>query len=456
MPWMQDIKGESDWQARLSFTAGKSGGIDLSVHSSLDGIAVSLPAPMDKSADGSRELDLGIGLGGTRQGIYSLRYGDVLQMNWMNDAGTGKLKRMAIILGEGAAPVLPERNVIQVGGTLSRFDWHQWQGLLKSMTTSESRGGELPLQIRMQHLQLIDSSERKIGASEADIANLPRIDLAINDFAYGEMNLGAIAFKLEPRDRSVQFEDISVTSRSFNLKGSGQWRMGAKTSFKVSVASPNLGKMLRGLGFASVIKGGDTRANGTVMWTGSPLDFSLARLEAKGHVVIKDGTIEEVKPGAGKLLGLLSLQALPRRLFLDFTDLSKKGLQFQSIKGDINISDGNAVTDNMLMKSLPADILVTGRTGLVARDYEQLVVVVPNVSDTVSVAGALAWGPQVAAALMVMQKLFKSDIDEATMTRYRITGSWEKPVITRLEPLPLQGNKNDQSAEQNVLPGEAQ
>jgi uncharacterized protein YhdP len=59
--------------------------------------------------------------------------------------------------------------------------------------------------------------------------------------------------------------------------------------------------------------------------------------------------------------------------------------------------------------------------------------VVPNVSDTATVVSALAWGPQVAAVVVLLQEIFKSDIGAATMTRYRITGSWEKPVIKRIE-----------------------
>jgi uncharacterized protein YhdP len=110
-------------------------------------------------------------------------------------------------------------------------------------------------------------------------------------------------------------------------------------------------------------------------------------------------------------------------------------LQFSRIEGDIRFADGNALTDNLHLESLPANMLITGRTGLAEHDFDQLIAVVPNVSGTVSVAGALAWGPQAAAVLMVLQKLFKSGIDAATMTRYELTGSWNAPKLTRLDPL---------------------
>jgi uncharacterized protein YhdP len=215
----------------------------------------------------------------------------------------------------------------------------------------------------------------------------------------------------------------------------GQWEAGGDSHFDIRLSSENFGRMMRDLGFVSVISGGTIFAEGKILWPGSPAAFDVGKLGGEMHVKIEGGTIEDVQPGAGKLLGLLSLQALPRRLFLDFSDISRKGLQFSRIEGDIRFADGNALTQNLHLESLPANMLITGRTGLAERDFEQLITVVPNVSGTVSVAGALAWGPQAAAVLMVLQKLFESGIDAATMTRYELTGSWNAPKLTRLDPL---------------------
>ncbi|MCW8919830.1 MAG: TIGR02099 family protein, partial [Gammaproteobacteria bacterium] len=196
--------------------------------------------------------------------------------------------------------------------------------------------------------------------------------------------------------------------------------------------APDLGAMMRQLGFASVFQGGKSHASGKVWWLGAPTAFTLAGLNAQLAVSIKDGTIVDVEPGAGRLLGILSVPALPRRLFLDFRDVFKKGLAFTSVKGDIRIEQGEAYTSNLRLESVPASILVTGRTGLVAQDFAQDIYVVPNVSDTVSVASALAWGPQVAAVVVLLQEIFKSDIKAATMSRYHLSGSWREPLIRRI------------------------
>ena len=52
-----------------------------------------------------------------------------------------------------------------------------------------------------------------------------------------------------------------------------------------------------------------------------------------------------------------------------------KGLAFDSITGDFRLFDGNATTDNLAIVGSSANISITGRTGLRARDYDQQVYV---------------------------------------------------------------------------------
>lgn len=437
---LEMASGESDWQARMTLTPGEEGGVSLNIFSDLKGVAINLPPPMGKAAEIDRSLALTLGLGGQQRGIHSLQYNGRFNAAWQLDNNSGKVRRLSVLLGKAEAAQLPEQEVLQIGGIMEDVRWLQWRKVIDHYFPDTQGEQKMPLVIAMQrlHLAKMEGEPEKNDA----LARMPKIDLDIRDFAYDDIQLGGIAGRIEPSPTRVSFRAMRINAPNFKLEGSGSWRPGGKTRLQLALNSSNLGKMFRSMGFASVIDGGKTKANGDVEWPGSPLEFSLKGLAAKGRINIEDGVIDQIDPGAGKLLGLLSLEALPRRLFLDFSDLSGKGLKFSSIKGDLRIRDGDARTDNLVLKSSPADILVTGRTGLVARDFDQLVSVVPNVAGTVSVAGALAWGPQVAAVLAIIQGLFKSGIDEATMTQYEIHGTWEKPEIIRLEPEPVAETEN--------------
>src|SRR5699024_3131876 len=132
----------------------------------------------------------------------------------------------------------------------------------------------------------------------------------------------------------------------------------------------NLGKMLDALGFEGLFVGGETRASLDATWPGAPSSFELANMEGLLKVDIGKGRVPEVKPGMGRLFGLMSIAELPRRVSLDFGDVLGKGFGFESMKGSFRFHDGNAETDDFTVKGPAADMLVEGRVGFRARDYD--------------------------------------------------------------------------------------
>ncbi|HFC52887.1 MAG TPA: hypothetical protein ENJ43_00440 [Gammaproteobacteria bacterium] len=187
--------------------------------------------------------------------------------------------------------------------------------------------------------------------------------------------------------------------------------------------------MLEALGFSAMVHGSDLVLEGTLGWPGSPMDFSLRNMHGRVELNIGEGYIESMEPGAGRLFGLFSLQALPRRLALDFRDLFSKGFRFDRIRGGIRLGDGNATTRDLLLEGATARIAVSGRTGYVARDYDQHILVIPGDGSNLFVAGALAWGPQAGALIWMAEKLLR--LDKVAQYVYHVTGTWDNPIIVR-------------------------
>jgi uncharacterized protein YhdP len=135
------------------------------------------------------------------------------------------------------------------------------------------------------------------------------------------------------------------------------------------------------------------------------------------------------------VLGLASIAALPRRLALDFSDLTDKGLAFDNARGDFDLRGGSAYTDNVLFKGPAAEIGIIGRIGLRAHDYDQTAVVTGNVGSTLpiaGIAGAFAAGPIVGGAVLLFTEVFKQPLKGLARAYYRITGSWDNPTIDRI------------------------
>ncbi|MDQ7073371.1 MAG: AsmA-like C-terminal region-containing protein [Gammaproteobacteria bacterium] len=132
----------------------------------------------------------------------------------------------------------------------------------------------------------------------------------------------------------------------------------------------------------------------------------------------------------------MSIAALPRRLSLDFSDLFGKGFTFDSITGDFKFKNGLALTDNFMLKSASAEIVITGVTDLVNQQYDQKVTVIPNVSSTLPLAGAVAGGPiglGVGTAILLVDKLtdklFDKNIINVISYKYDLTGPWDDPAV---------------------------
>jgi uncharacterized protein YhdP len=208
---------------------------------------------------------------------------------------------------------------------------------------------------------------------------------------------------------------------------------GQQGALKLELVSTDLLQTMRDLGYGDTITGKQGTVVANVTWPGAPDSQLLGRLNGTVSIQIDDGQLLSVQPGAGRIFGLMSVAALPRRLSLDFTDFTDKGLAFDSVRGDFTLKAGDAYTENLLLKGPAAEIGVVGRTGLGQRDYDQTAVVTGSLGQSLPVAGALAAGPVVGAALLVFSQIFKEPLKGITRGYYRITGSWDNPVVQRVE-----------------------
>jgi uncharacterized protein YhdP len=198
------------------------------------------------------------------------------------------------------------------------------------------------------------------------------------------------------------------------------------------VESSRIDRTLKSLGYTGVVEGGTGELDLDLEWPGSFADAEADHIRGHMNLHLRDGRLLDVDPGAGgRVFGMLSFQTLPRRLFLDFSDVFQKGFGFDEIKGRFNIENGDAYTNNLTMDGPAARVEIGGRVGLAQQDYDQLVTVTPHLGESLPIIGALAAAPPVGAALLFAQRLFKPQIDSVTRNQYTITGNWNAPVIKK-------------------------
>lgn len=497
LQWIgQASSGTSDFTIGYALARGNAASQQLAVDSTLHGIALDLPLPLHKAPAAGMPLHLTLGLpiagndlqlalgdaararlrlaDATRPLAGVLAFGTQMPQDLpaqglaiRGHAGqldvTGWVQRTVGGNGSGA----PTLQGIHVG-----TDHAQWFGRpLGAMQITASRQADtlqigvdgptlkgmvdvpdndlkrLGITARMQRLYWPKTPDVPAGAAAAGQTNpantginpaaLPPLHLWISDLRLGEARLGEARLESWPTADGMHLEQLRALSKDVQITASGDWNGTAQdshTHMRINFSAQDLGAMLGAFGFDGLVDGGRTHDLIDGTWPGSPTAFSLSNMDGTLSVKVQDGRIPEAaSPGVGRLLGLVSLAELPRRLTLDFGDVFGKGLAFDSIAGDFRLANGNATTDNLVIVGSSANISITGRTGLRARDYDQQVYVVPHVGNSLPLVGAVVGGPVGAAAGFAMQGLLGRGLNKAAGARYRITGSWDKPVMTLVE-----------------------
>lgn len=329
-----------------------------------------------------------------------------------------------------------------------RADKHE-AGLLLAVNSQEIIGDinlpanpAVPINLRLQYWNLLSSDEEQPTYSKP--TDLPAMSIECDDFRFNNGALGHLSVVVSPIDDGLRMEKLEIHSSHTNLVGvlEWTWREGAHhSSIDLSIESQNVGKTMSGLGYAGTVKGGSGVLSMKADWPAPPPEYLSDQLNGEIHMNLKDGSLLEIDPGAGRALAIFSLQMLPQRLLLDFSDLYSEGFAFDSVGGDFTIQEGDAYTANLLMEGPSSKILIAGRTGLASRDYDQLVTVIPEVTASIPVLTWWLVDLPAGVLALALQKLFQSEIDDVVKFHYIISGSWNDPVITKVEPEPTTANE---------------
>jgi uncharacterized protein YhdP len=279
-----------------------------------------------------------------------------------------------------------------------------------------------------------EDQQRGGAKASGDPRSVPALDFHAADLTWGERQFGDVRATVVKLEDGTSLKQLSIAGANFNASAKGEWRGRDAGLGRIegTITSSDVQDTLKQLGYAPVIEAKTGRLDFDLNWAGAPTGDALSRAEGRVQLSLDSGQVVGLKPGAGRVLGLTSVAALRRRLALDFSDLTDKGLAFDSVRGDFDLREGSAFTDNLLVKGPAAEIGLIGRVGLKNKDYDQTAVVTGSVGSSLPLA-ALAGGPVVAGAVLLFTQVFKQPLKGLARGYYRITGSWDNPIVERIK-----------------------
>jgi uncharacterized protein (TIGR02099 family) len=284
------------------------------------------------------------------------------------------------------------------------------------------------------------SATKPAKAAVQDPRDYPGAVIEVQRLQLNGYDLGTARVVAGRVEKGLQLRELAIDGPAGRLGGGGDWLMtevGPRTSLNFAVDTPDFGHLIVALGFADSIDRGPAKVNGEISWPGPPLDVSRQNVSGRVDLDMRNGRFLEIDPGVGRVMGLLNIAAIQRRLTLDFSDLFKKGLGFDAVTGHFSLESGLVRTEDLRIKGPSGVIEISGRTDVVAKEFDQIVTVTPSLGSTLPIAGAVVGGPVVGAALLVVQGLVGKQVDQIGAVRYSVQGPWSNPDIKVLAGRPL-------------------
>ena len=494
-PITEAMTGSTNWTADIAI---KKPVINLSIKSSLKGLAINLPAPLGKTSEQEANLTAVKKQTVKNQDRFDISYSDIASAIILRHEKNGDLAFDRGDIGINIPAKMPTMPGLALRGKFDYLNADEWLTLtnnpkgtsntasgiklsnanlsiqqldifnrslntlkinaipsddhLRMRLTSrevdgdiEWRGpskteetGEIIARLSKLHI-LAGKNNESTEAADEDIEKLdtqyPALDIQVDDFKLGKKALGKLELTAHETKDDWVIEQLKISNPDSILLAEGRWHNWTRnpnTNLIFSLTANDVGNTLKRFGQADVIKGGIALIAGELNWPGSPHQFNTKELHAKFRLGVSKGQVIKVKPGVGRLFGLLTLQSLPRRLTLDFKDLFSEGFAFDEISGAVTINSGVIHSDDFFMTGPAAETEIKGDIDLNKETQHLNVKVVPHISDSLSLA-ALAGGPVAGVAAFVAQKLLKDPLNKIAQSRYVITGTWDNPIEAEAE-----------------------
>jgi uncharacterized protein (TIGR02099 family) len=532
------LSGQTNYRASLGFVHGQS---ELTITSNLVGMAMSLPAPLNKAGETPLALRYQIGVdpsstaaGQTLRDTLRFELGNLVQAQFVRDISNSQPRILRGGIGVLDSAPQPASG-IAANVNLKTLNTDEWEAAgdkilgtadpretrearearessREANTSSATDSGYMPdtIALRVQELTFgqrrlthvsaglsqdsgvwranLDADQlsgymeyrppsRRAGAAagrvfarlsrlslpKSDVeqveslldlqpTSLPALDVVVDDLDLRGKKLGRVEVEATNRStgqgrdaiRDWQLSKFNITMPEAQLVATGQWTAAGPLApratpvprrmsmdFKLQIADS--GKLLDRLGTSKAIRGGKGQMSGQVAWAGSPFALDYPSMSGQFNIAIDSGQFLKVEPGAARLLGVLSLQSLPRRLSLDFRDLFQEGFAFDNITGDVKIAQGVAQTNNLRMRGVQALVLMEGSADIEHESQDLRVVVVPEINAGTAALAYAVINPAIGLGAFLAQALLKKPLTQAGTREFHVSGPWADPKVEKVD-----------------------
>jgi uncharacterized protein (TIGR02099 family) len=484
-PLAASLTGSADWRATIDVRGQQYG---MAVESDLLGMGCTLPAPFGKPAQTALALRVEKRERTADLDQVNVSVGNnLVSAQLLIDRVSSRVTRGEVSFGSAA--LAPQRDGVWVSGRLDRLDLNQWQrawpaadraapaeegwplagvklklaeldlgtrmlrelevdgarrdtGWAWSVNGRDAAGtlgwagsgdGRLVARLSRLYLPPSDAGMEPVGPGGRSRLRLPALDVAVDDFRLSERQFGRLTLAATPQGDDWRIDQLEMRSPEGTLAMSGLWQAGAPrpaTQLNVKAEVSDIGRYFARLKLPPGVKGGAGHLEGRLGWDGPPFALDLPSLSGTLALDVKKGQFVRLEPGIAKLIGVISLQSIPRRVTLDFGDIFSEGFTFDRISATASVTRGVAHTGDFRMIGTAAKVDLKGDIDLAAETQQLDITVKPALSESIALGAAIV-NPAVGLATLLAQKALRDPIEKMVAFEYRVSGTWADPVVTK-------------------------
>lgn len=316
------------------------------------------------------------------------------------------------------------------------------------------------LQARLSRVNWQTANDRSaapiLAAGSAPLAparqpqSVPALDIEVASFELDDRDLGALTLQATHRQTANDVREWHLTRLNLRvpeaqLTGTGDWAPATpspgsdgqpvrRTALNFVLDINDSGALLARFGMPNVFKGGKGQLKGQLGWAGAPYALHTPSLSGQINLNLASGQFLKAEPGLAKLLSVLSLQSLPRRLTLDFSDVFAQGFAFDFVRGDATVAQGIATTNNLQMKGPTAAVLMEGTANIEQETQNIHALVIPELNAGTASLIATVVNPAIGLGTFLAQAFLRQPLIRASTQAFHIHGTWADPQVDPVKP----------------------
>ena len=341
-----------------------------------------------------------------------------------------------------------------------RYSDYRWQDMKVSLSEdnnamtlavdSKNLAGNLvfPVQqdgryrLNLERLHLPDRPDDQVSDDSYDVlaevnpALLPDIDVAVKSLKIGDQPMGAVSLSLEQTEDGLKIDNLLTSLAGMKLSGFADWVYTGNEHhswFQGQLEGGSLGDLNKALGFPELVASEKSLMDINLNWHGSPLNKNFSTMKGGIDIRLKKGRIIDAgnASGALKLFGVLNVDTLRRRMFLDFSDLYSSGISFDELTGVVRFNQGVVTFDKPVVIKGPSSTLRLNGSADANKEELDLTmsVTLPVTSNLPILSVLLGTAPPLAGVIFIADKLVGEQVNELASIHYTIKGSFDEPVV---------------------------